>query len=401
MSSANDDRPFFAVLPSRATQRRSRARVFRRRPQRRFDCRTRELVSVSRHFPSLNVYLQGPFNRCDRGRPGVGRALYPRGQRAQIQYASAHHCPPDGRDDGPALVGGSIRPRDRRRLCCARRNYRKNCRRRRTGIAQARTAPCRCDHEDQSCRLRFGAAWNWHHNIFTAADADEAQRLYSAAIEADANYARAYSNMASTKFWAAQMGWADNPQSTLQAALEFARKAVALDDKDARGHFHVAQASLWLHRHDEAISEARRAIALNPSLVQAHAVLGYALDCIGEFEEALKTVTYSLRLRPYDQTIVRCIPAISIAHYQLGGLRRGPGGRAARRRNEPELLDGSPDAGGKPGSAWPQAGSRCGARRNSQERTGHLARRLGSRFVRDPIYAERVEDGLIKAGWRD
>jgi adenylate cyclase len=25
-----------------------------------------------------------------------------------------------------------------------------------------------------------------------------------------------------------------------------------------------------------------------------------------------------LRLRPYDQTIVRCIPAISIAHYQLG-----------------------------------------------------------------------------------
>jgi adenylate cyclase len=159
---------------------------------------------------------------------------------------------------------------------------------------------------------------NWHHNKFTAADAETAQRLFSAAIEADSNFARAYSSMASTKFWAAQMRWAEDPPAALQAALEFARKAVALDEQDARGHFHVAQASLWLRQHDDAIAEARRAVALNPSLVQAQAVLGYALDCIGEFEEAPKTVTYSLRLRPYDQTIVRCIPAISIAHYQLG-----------------------------------------------------------------------------------
>ncbi|HEY7800421.1 MAG TPA: winged helix-turn-helix domain-containing tetratricopeptide repeat protein, partial [Hyphomonadaceae bacterium] len=161
---------------------------------------------------------------------------------------------------------------------------------------------------------------NWHHNRFTAIDAGEAQRLFAAAIEADPKYARAYSSMASTKFWAAQMGWAKDPQAALETALEFARKATALDDEDARGHFHVAQASLWLRRHDEAIAEARRAIALNPSLVQAHAVLGYALDCIGEFQEAISTVTSSLRLRPYDQTIVRCIPALSIAHYQLGAF---------------------------------------------------------------------------------
>ena len=128
---------------------------------------------------------------------------------------------------------------------------------------------------------------NWHHNIFTAADGEEAQRLYSAAIEADSNYAQAYSGMASTKFWAAQMKWAEDPQSTLQAALGFASRAITLDDKDARGHFHMAQVLLWLRRHDEAIAEARRAIELNPSLVQAHAVLGYALDCVGKFEEAL------------------------------------------------------------------------------------------------------------------
>ena len=243
---------------------------------------------------------------------------------------------------------------------------------------------------------------NWHHNKFTAPDAGEAQRLFSAAIEADPNYARAYSSMASTKFWAAQMGWAEDPESTMQAALEFARKATALDDKDARGHFHVAQASLWLRRHDDAIAEARRAIALNPSLVQAHAVLGYALDCIGEFEEAIKTVTYSLRLRPYDQTIVRCIPAISIAHYQLGEYEAAQ--EVAQR------------VVGMNKNYWrghQMLAASLGQLGRKQEATAALAEifqrepkvsRAGysGRFpFRDPVHAERVEDGLIKAGWRD
>ena len=243
---------------------------------------------------------------------------------------------------------------------------------------------------------------NWHHNKFTAIDAEEAQRLFAAAIEADSNYARAYSSMASTKFWAAQMGWAQDPQATLEAALEFARKAITLDDEDARGHFHVAQALLWLRRHDDAIAQARRAIALNPSLVQAHAVLGYALDCIGEFEEALSTVTNSLRLRPYDQTIVRCIPAISIAHYQLGAYDAAH--EVAQR------------VVGMNKNYWmghQMLAASLGQLGRTQEAAAALAEILrrepkvsraaySGRFpFRDPSHVERVEEGLIKAGWRD
>lgn len=169
----------------------------------------------------------------------------------------------------------------------------------------------------------------WHHNKFTAVDSEKAQRLFAAAIEADPNYSRAYASMAISKFWAAQLGWADR-QTHLTAALELSRKAISLDDKDARAYFHLAQASLWLRRQDEAIAAAQRAIALNPSLVQAHAILGYALDAVGKFQEAIEIVTSSLRLRPHDQTLVRCLPAISIAHYQLGAfedLRKSPDAR--------------------------------------------------------------------------
>jgi TolB-like protein/Flp pilus assembly protein TadD len=243
---------------------------------------------------------------------------------------------------------------------------------------------------------------NWHHNRFTAADAEEAQRLFAAAIEADPNYARAYSSMASTKFWTAQMGWADDPNSAMQAALEFSRKAVALDDKDARGHFHLAQALLWLRRHDDAIAEARQAIALNPSLVQAHAVLGYALDCVGEFEEALEVVTDSLRLRPYDQTIVRCIPAISIAHYQLGDYDAAH--EVAQRvvgmnRNYwmgHQMLAASLGQLGREQEA-------AAVLAEIRQREPDVSRAAySSRFpFRDPVHVKRIEDGLIKAGWRD
>jgi TolB-like protein len=243
---------------------------------------------------------------------------------------------------------------------------------------------------------------NWHHNKFTAADAAEAQSLFSAAIAADPNFARAYSSMASTKFWVAQMGWGGDPDAVLQAALEFAHKAIALDNSDARGHFHMAQALLWLRRHNEAIAEARQAIALNPSLVQAHAVLGYALDCVGEFAEALKTVTDSLRLRPYDQTIVRCIPAISIAHYQLGAYDAAQ--EVAQRvvdMNKHYWMGHQMLAAslGQLGRKEEAATALAEIRRREPD----ISRAAySSRFpFRDPVHVKRIEDGLIKAGWRD
>ena len=164
----------------------------------------------------------------------------------------------------------------------------------------------------------------------------------------------------------------------------------------------MAQALLWLRRHDEAIAEARRAIALNPSLVQAHAVLGYALDCIGEFEEALDTVTSSLRLRPYDQTIVRCIPAISIAHYQLGAYDAAH--EVAKRvvgMNKNYWMGHQMLAASLGQLGRKQEAAAALAEILRREPTVSRAAYSGRFPFRDPIHAERVEEGLIKAGWQD
>lgn len=241
---------------------------------------------------------------------------------------------------------------------------------------------------------------NWHHNKFTSSDAEEALRLFAAAIAADPNYAPAYAATAYTTFWSAQMHWIADTGAAWHRAQEFARKAVALDEKDARAHMYLGQVSLWLRQHDSAVTETRRAIELNPSLAQAYSVLGYALNCIGEFDEALKTVTHSLRLRPNDRTLARCIPALSLAHYQKGAYEQAE--EVARRAvtMNPiywighQMLAASL---GKLGRKEEAAAELAEIRRREPDIS--RAAYSGRLPFRDPAYATKIEDGLIKAGW--
>jgi adenylate cyclase len=239
---------------------------------------------------------------------------------------------------------------------------------------------------------------NWNLYKFTPDGMAEAQRLFAAAIEADPNYAPAYTSMAYSRYMSSQFG--AEFEATLQSAFEFARKAVALDEKDARAHMFLAQASLWLRRHDDAIVEARGAIALNPSLAQAYSVLGYALDCVGEFEEALKTVAHSFRLRPHDRTVGRCIPAISVAHYQLATYDAAE--ETARRAVTlmpmywlaHQMLAASLGQLGRKADAA-QCVEEIRRREPKISRSAYSARLP----FRDAVYTQRIEEGLAKAGW--
>jgi adenylate cyclase len=239
---------------------------------------------------------------------------------------------------------------------------------------------------------------NWHLYKFTPESIPEAQRLFTAAIEADPNYAPAYASMAYSKYISAQFG--AEFEAKLQSAFEYARKAVALDEKDARAHMFLAQSSLWLRRHEEAIAAGRQAVALNPSLAHAYSVLGYALDCVGEFEEALKTVAHSFRLRPHDRTVGRCIPAMAVAHYQLGAYEAAE--EAARRAvtlTPPYWLGHQMLAASRG-----QLGRKADAAQCVEEirrREPEISRSAYSARLpfREAIYAQRIEEGLAKAGW--
>ena len=51
--------------------------------------------------------------------------------------------------------------------------------------------------------------------------------------------------------------------------------------------------------HDEAVSEAERAISLDPNLAEAHVTMGEALHYSGGPEEALASFDRAIALNPY------------------------------------------------------------------------------------------------------
>lgn len=93
--------------------------------------------------------------------------------------------------------------------------------------------------------------------------AAQAEIEYALAI--DPEYAEAISLMADCYLQIFNQVWSDNPASELQTAAEWALRAVALDEGLPQGHAALAHVRLWQRRHDEAIEEIDRAMAISPN----------------------------------------------------------------------------------------------------------------------------------------
>lgn len=140
----------------------------------------------------------------------------------------------------------------------------------------------------------------WHLWRVSAENLAEARRLLQHAFELDPYFAQPY----------AAMGWLHcievtnfstaSPIDSLEQALRFSRQAVALDDKDALAHFTLCRVHTFRCEFDAAITEARIAIDLNPSMAQAHYGLGVALWFNGDMEEGLSKLDTAIRLSPRD-----------------------------------------------------------------------------------------------------
>lgn len=127
----------------------------------------------------------------------------------------------------------------------------------------------------------------------------EARECFRRSATKDPGFARAYSGLALTLLteWIC-FSW--NPWVFMQpAALDLARKAVALDDRDHRAHCILGVAQLYARDWEGARLHLLRALDLNPNDadVLAHAAFGMAL--LGEHHLAVETGRRALRLQPY------------------------------------------------------------------------------------------------------
>jgi adenylate cyclase len=134
---------------------------------------------------------------------------------------------------------------------------------------------------------------------FTKAENIQGRELLQRAIELDPKFAPAYAFLAFEKILDYVNQWSPSSSALLEQAEVFATRAVALDDQYPWAHWALGIINLYSRRHDVAIGEAKRLIALAPNLAEGHENLGYALHYSGQSAEALGCFDRAMALNPY------------------------------------------------------------------------------------------------------
>ncbi len=119
------------------------------------------------------------------------------------------------------------------------------------------------------------------------------------AVGLDPHYADAWSKLAFV--YADEHAWGYNPRpGSLDRALEAAQRAVELDPSSQMTHWHLARTHYWRHEVKEAVTEAERALVLNPNNAFVLAAAGVYMAPTGRqnLERAVKLTSKAIRIDP-------------------------------------------------------------------------------------------------------
>jgi tetratricopeptide (TPR) repeat protein len=144
----------------------------------------------------------------------------------------------------------------------------------------------------------------------TGEDLLTAIRYSEKAIEEDRNYALAYAGLADAYAVLGLRGYIA-PIEGRRKAEEGARKALALDENLAEAHAALGQAYVAFAPCNFSLGdgELRRAVELSPSSALAHQYLGVSLARQGRLDESLQEYLKARELDPLSSIIARNVAA--------------------------------------------------------------------------------------------
>ncbi len=141
---------------------------------------------------------------------------------------------------------------------------------------------------------------------FTPEGNEKARQANLAAIEADPSQPYGYVGLTFVHINKYRWGWTDqDPIEELNAARNYARKAVEIAPEFYDGHSAMAYMHIQEGKLDKAIARYQQALALNPNDTGAMASLAEALTYGGRAEEAEELMLKVVRLDPLHQDWIK------------------------------------------------------------------------------------------------
>jgi adenylate cyclase len=143
----------------------------------------------------------------------------------------------------------------------------------------------------------------WQHYLLqTPEDFRAAIDYFKKTIDLDPNYGRAYAALAATywetytRYWGLILGLRGTHDARVQAE-QFLEKAMR--EPTPLAHQVASAMRLQSQQHDEAIAEAKLAIAGDPNDADGYIALANVLSFTGRAKEALELVERAIRLNPH------------------------------------------------------------------------------------------------------
>src|SRR5215468_2728183 len=164
-----------------------------------------------------------------------------------------------------------------------------------------------------------GAEGYFSHSISrTKGSLSDTRRLLEQCLAIDPGYARAAAIVSRT-YTAAYVEPFDGDYlspAALNRAVEFAEVAVRLDPRLPQARAQLGYVLIWKRRHDAAIAEFERAVALNPNFIDNR--YATALTYAGEPARAIEVLEANIRLDPLQSNTFTLADIIGgLANYLL------------------------------------------------------------------------------------
>ena len=148
-------------------------------------------------------------------------------------------------------------------------------------------------------------------------EADAAYALCEQALAIDPNNVRALVQLGWKFFQPAQSGVSGDPKGDLERADELVSKALALDPDWTWPHVLKGNILGFQACYQEAVAEHERALALDPSNVEAAASLGFDYMRFGEFDKSFEYFDKAIRASPHDPWLAHLYGGKAFANFGL------------------------------------------------------------------------------------